>query len=92
MADSIINNIPSEAMDKTIEKIELSKIGKGPDDKAGYFMNIFLKESFIHEKINYLNTTSKITIEKPVEKVNFDLNTVENMLKEKSFVGGNVPT
>jgi len=30
-----------------IEKIELSKIGKGPDDKAGFFLNIYLKDAFV---------------------------------------------
>jgi len=43
MAKAIVDNIPEKALQDTIEKIELSKIGKGPDDKSGYFLNIYLK-------------------------------------------------
>lgn len=43
MATAIVDNIPEDAMDTTIDKIELSKIGKGPDEKSGFFMNVYLK-------------------------------------------------
>jgi hypothetical protein len=56
MATAIIENISEEAMNTTIEKIELSKIGKGPDDKSGYFMNVFLKDQFVHSRIAHLNS------------------------------------
>jgi hypothetical protein len=52
MANSIVKNIPEEALKHSIEKVELSKIGKGPDDKAGFFLNIFLKDEFVHQRIN----------------------------------------
>ena len=48
MASAIVENIPTDALDETIEKVELSKIGKGPDDKSGFFLNIFLKEQYVH--------------------------------------------
>lgn len=63
MATAIIENIPEEAMNTTIEKIELSKIGKGPDEKSGFFMNIFLKQQFVHQRIAHLNMQKKITLE-----------------------------
>ena len=44
MAEAIKNNIEEEDMQRSIEKVELSKIGKGPDDKSGYFLNVFLKD------------------------------------------------
>jgi len=49
MTNSIVKNIGREALKHSIEKIELSKIGKGPDDKAGFFLNIFLKDEFVHQ-------------------------------------------
>ena len=55
MATAIVNNIPEDALKSTIEKVELSKIGKGPDDKSGFFLNIFLKDDFVHQKIAYIN-------------------------------------
>lgn len=49
MAEAIVANVqPNDA----IEKIELSKIGKGPDDKAGFFLNIYLKPEFVQDRIN----------------------------------------
>ena len=44
MASAIVENIPKEALETTIDKVELSKIGKGPDEKSGFFLNIFLKD------------------------------------------------
>jgi arginyl-tRNA synthetase len=55
MATAIVENIPKDALEGTIEKVEISKIGNAPDDKAGYFLNIFLKETFIHARIQHLN-------------------------------------
>jgi len=52
MANSIVKNIGEEALKHSIEKIELSKIGKGPDDKAGFFLNIYLKDEFVHQRIH----------------------------------------
>lgn len=64
MASALLANLPAEAMNTTIEKIELSKIGKGPDDKSGYFLNIFLKEQFVHERILSINQQPKISLAK----------------------------
>jgi hypothetical protein len=44
MAEAIVKNIDQEHFQDTIEKVELSKIGKGPDDKSGFFLNIYLKD------------------------------------------------
>jgi len=63
MATAIVNNIPADAMETTISKVELSKIGKGPDDKSGFFLNIFLKDSFVHERIAYVNSQDVIRLE-----------------------------
>ena len=38
-----------EALDLNIE---LSIIGKGPNNKAGFFLNIFLKDEYVHQRIN----------------------------------------
>ena len=51
MAEKISKNVP---MDSIIDKIELSKVGKGPDDKSGFYMNIFLKDDFIMDRINQI--------------------------------------
>lgn len=56
MAEAIKNNIEADDMSKSIEKVELSKIGKGPDDKSGYFLNIFLKDSLVQQKINTIKS------------------------------------
>lgn len=52
MANAIAKNIPEEALKYCIEKVELSKIGKGPDDKAGFFLNIYLKDEFVHQRVH----------------------------------------
>ena len=46
MADAIVSQIPT---DSCIEKVELSKMGKGPDDKAGFFLNFYLKDDFVQD-------------------------------------------
>ena len=58
MAEAIKNNIEEEDMKNSIEKVELSKIGKGPDDKSGYFLNIFLKDSLVQQKINMIKSST----------------------------------
>jgi len=63
MASAIVTNIPEEAMSSTIEKVELSKIGKGPDDKSGFFLNIFLKEQYVHDRIKHINEQETIKLE-----------------------------
>jgi hypothetical protein len=52
MAAAIVENLPEN---ESIDKIELSKIGKGPDEKSGYFLNIFLKDQFVHQRISHIN-------------------------------------
>ena len=47
MAEAVRSNILEADMNSSIEKVELSKIGKGPDDKSGFFLNIFLKDSLV---------------------------------------------
>jgi arginyl-tRNA synthetase len=42
--------------------VELSKIGKGPDDKAGFFLNIFLQDKFIEQSVGAINQQQKITM------------------------------
>ena len=54
MAEAILAKV---AANDAVEKIELSKIGKGPDDKSGFFLNIFLKDSFIADRINKIALT-----------------------------------
>ena len=49
MAEKVIAKVPT---DSVIGKIELSKMGNAPDDKAGFFMNIFLKDDFVVQRIN----------------------------------------
>lgn len=57
MAEAIKNNIEEEDMQRSIEKVELSKIGKGPDEKSGYFLNVFLKDSLVQQKVNVIKST-----------------------------------
>ena len=60
MAAAIVENLPDN---ESIEKIELSKIGKGPDEKSGYFLNIFLKDQFVHQRIAHINTQKVLKLE-----------------------------
>lgn len=62
MANSIVKNIPEEALKYSIEKIELSKIGKSPDDKSGFFLNIFLKDEFVHQRIQQITNSKQIKL------------------------------
>ena len=50
--------------EETIEKVELSKIGQGPDDKSGFFLNIYLKDNYIHKVINSVNKQKDIMMNK----------------------------
>jgi len=52
MANAIVSNI--EADNNTIDRIELSQAGMGDPSKAGFFMNIFLKPSFIEGEVKKL--------------------------------------
>ena len=49
MAEAVAAAVP---LDHCVEKVELSKMGKGPDDKAGFFLNFFLKDEFVQKRIN----------------------------------------
>ena len=60
MAAAIVENIPEN---DSIDKIELSKIGKGPDDKSGFFLNIFLKDQFVHQRIAHINQQKILKLE-----------------------------
>ena len=55
MATAIIEKIPTD--DETIEKVEMKKMGNAPDDKAQWFINIFIRNQFIHQRINAINAT-----------------------------------
>ena len=68
MANAIVANIPAEAMENTIEKVELSKIGNAPDDKAGFFLNIFLKEQFVLQRLNSLVQQNTLVLEQDGEE------------------------
>ena len=70
MATAIVSNIPDEAMATTIEKIELSKIGKGSDEKSGFFLNIFLKDDYVHQRIAHINQQNVIMLEETGEDDN----------------------
>jgi len=48
MAQSILDNM---AENDAIEKLELAQVGKGPVDKSGFFINIFLKHDFIERNV-----------------------------------------
>ena len=56
MAEAIQAKIDSKDMLRSIEKVELSKIGKAPDKRAGFFLNVFLKDSFVEAKINRIKS------------------------------------
>ena len=68
MANAIVANIPAEAMETTIEKVELSKIGNAPGDKAGFFLNIFLKEQFVLQRLNSLVQQNTLVLEQDGEE------------------------
>ena len=52
-----------EQMDQdAIEKLELSQAGAGDPSKAGFFLNITLKESFIESQIRNLYTAKKLNL------------------------------
>lgn len=64
MASAIVENLPEN---ESIDKIELSKIGMGPDEKSGFFLNIFLKDQFVHKRIAHLNTQKVLKFEQEEE-------------------------
>jgi arginyl-tRNA synthetase len=73
MAAAIVKNLPEN---DSIEKIELSKIGKGPDDKSGYFLNIFLKDQFVHQRIAHINSVAVLKLDEEEEKKQDEKHTV----------------
>jgi len=67
MADAIVANIPEEALETTIAKVELSKIGKGPDEKSGFFLNIFLKDQFVMKTLTNINLSPTVSLQNQEE-------------------------
>ncbi len=51
LAEKMAESIP---LDTVIEKVELLKVGKGDEDKSGFFINIYLKISFMSQQLKYL--------------------------------------
>lgn len=51
LAEKIAECIPT---DDLIEKVELTKAGKGDDSKAGFFINIYLKVEFLSKQLRQL--------------------------------------
>ena len=49
MAEAVAGCVP---LDHCVDKVVLSKMGKGPDEKAGFFLNFFLKDDFVQTRIN----------------------------------------
>jgi arginyl-tRNA synthetase len=69
MASAIVENLPEN---ESIDKIELSKIGKGPDEKSGFFLNIFLKDQFVHQRISHINAQKVLKLEATEEEKKTD--------------------
>ena len=61
MASAIKQNV-DEVENDAIETIELSQAGGGDPSKAGFFMNITLKESFIEAQVRNIYMSKQITI------------------------------
>ena len=70
MANAILANIEQD--NGVIEKIELAQAGQGPPDKAGWFMNIFLKAEFIQAQIKSLYMNEEVQLQETL-----DLNAAE---------------
>ena len=68
MATAIAEQIPKESLEDTIESVQLSKIGKGPDEKSGFFLNITLKNDFIQSKIKGISAQEKVLMAEEEEK------------------------
>jgi arginyl-tRNA synthetase len=51
LAQKISECIPTDGL---IEKVELCKAGKGPDEKSGFFINIFIRMEFLALKLKDL--------------------------------------
>lgn len=62
MATAILANLPEEAQN-SIEKVELSKIGKGPDEKSGFFLNIYIKQQFVLDRIQHIVRADVVKME-----------------------------
>lgn len=62
MATAILASLPEEAQ-HSIEKVELSKIGKGPDEKSGFFLNIYIKEQFVLDRIQAIVRADVVKME-----------------------------
>jgi hypothetical protein len=54
MAAAMNNNI-DQASNDAIDAIELSMLGKGDESKAGFFLNIKLKDSYIENLVNNIS-------------------------------------
>jgi hypothetical protein len=52
MATAIVQNVDPE--NDAIEKIDLAQMGKGPVDKSGFFLNIYLRQSFIEHHVRQI--------------------------------------
>lgn len=63
LAAAIVTNIPEDVLNQSISKVELSKAGNGPDEKSGFYLNIFLKNEFVHQRIHNINISKNVALE-----------------------------
>jgi arginyl-tRNA synthetase len=42
--------------------LEISKIGKGDDAKSGFFINVFLKNSFVEQQVTNILKSDKLSV------------------------------
>ena len=79
LAQKIVDSV---SLDHEIEKAEISKAGKGDDDKAGFFINLKLKTEFLEKQLMAI-LTNGVKYEAPTkQKIGVDFsspNIAKNM-------------
>lgn len=63
LAQAITDNLDPVEND-AIEKVELKQAGGGDPTKAGFFLNLTLKNEFIEREVNKILITEKIELSK----------------------------
>eukprot|EP00347_Sterkiella_histriomuscorum_P022853 403336906 len=66
LANAIVQNLDHE--NSAIEKVELKQAGAGPADKAGFFLNISLKNEFIENEIMKILHTEQLSVQNDEEE------------------------
>jgi arginyl-tRNA synthetase len=75
MAQAISDNLKNLEDNDAIEKLEISKVGQGEDAKSGFFINVYLKSTFIEQQITNILKMEKVHVnDDPLEAFETKMN------------------